>query len=65
MKVLGEALGESWFGQSAEVAASGLLLHSRSQLELGEVGQLTPGPVLWEMQREPKHPTETYFHSFL
>lgn len=38
MKVPGEALEESWFGQSAE-AAPGLLLHSRSHwLELGEVG---------------------------
>lgn len=38
MKGPGEALEESWFGESAE-AASGLLLHSRShRLELGEVG---------------------------
>lgn len=65
MKVPGEALGESWFGQSAE-PASGLLLHTTShQLELGEVGQLAPGPVLWEMQREPKQPTEMFFFPFL
>lgn len=51
MKVLGDAVGESWFGQSSE-AASGLLLLSRSPwLELGEVGQLTPGPAVGEAKR--------------
>lgn len=38
MKVLGDAVGECWFGQSSE-AAPGLLLLSRSPwLEPGEVG---------------------------
>lgn len=64
VKVLGEALEESFFGESAE-AASGLFLHSTShRLEFGEVGQLTPGPVVWEMQREPRQPTEMSFLYF-
>lgn len=53
MKVLGDAVGESWVGQSSE-AAPGFLLLSRSPwLELGEVGvgQLTPGPAVGEAKR--------------
>lgn len=53
MKVPGEALGESWFGQSAE-AASGLLLTAGLigwSLEKWEMGQLSVGSMLWEMQR--------------